>query len=180
MKLNKIDTVNCPKILTREINFFMKTINICKASISDIKTINAFQYKLGVYERTFDNNLKDDANIKYYSNYMLKKHIKSEQSLCLIAKQNHEAIGFGVALLKQNKNWHKGLYKAYIDFLFIKEEYRNQGVGKTLMKKLIQWIKKKKVTDIRLQVFHNSSETLKFYRNMGFKDYIFEMGYKEE
>ena len=158
----------------------MKTIKFRKALITDIKILREFQYELGVHERILDDNLKKDSDIKYYSDYKLKKYIKSDQSLCLIAEQKNEAIGLAVALIKKQKgNWWKSSYKGYIDFLFVKEENRGQGIGKKLIKESITWFKRKKVSDIRLIVFHNNTEALELYRNMGFQDYIFEMSYKK-
>ncbi|CAN7315909.1 GNAT family N-acetyltransferase [Paenibacillus sp. LjRoot56] len=47
---------------------------------------------------------------------------------CLVAVRNGEVIGFALGMVEQTSRLH-----AYLNYLFVKEEYRKTGIGKRLL-----------------------------------------------
>lgn len=55
-----------------------------------------------------------------------------------------------------------------VDSLFVKDEYRNSGVGGQLMKLSLQWIDSLKAPVKRIIVAEGNEEVFKFYQKFGF------------
>jgi len=63
----------------------------------------------------------------------------------------------------------------FIDNLFVKKEFRNQGVGKMLIKEFMNELKKRKIGICRLGVNLNNEKAIKLYESLGFKAFKQEM-----
>ena len=50
-----------------------------------------------------------------------------------------------------------------INNIFVLEEYRNKGIGKALMKTMINALKEVGITNIQLDTFNKNSKAIKFY-----------------
>jgi len=152
-------------------------IKIRPAKISEVSIIDSFQHGIGVHERSLDSNIKRRGRIRYFTQADIKKLILSKKSVILIAESD-EPLGCGSAKIRKNRaSWSRYKYQGSIEMMFVKKEYRKKGVGRKIIKELLNWFKKQKVKDIRLQVYYNNVSAVRFYRKSGFKDYIFEMIY---
>ncbi len=54
-----------------------------------------------------------------------------------------------------------------IDSLYVDIDFRNQGVGKSLLEQSINWLKSKECSPIRLSVSHGHERVLGFYQKIG-------------
>ena len=68
--------------------------------------------------------------------------------------------------------------KGEIQTIHVLEECRGLGVGKHLINLHISWLKIKKCNSIVLSVDCNNSNTIEFYKSMGFGENIIEMRLK--
>jgi ribosomal protein S18 acetylase RimI-like enzyme len=149
------------------------------ANSSDIKTLDYFQNNIGIHERPLDSNIKRKGKIRYYALKDIKKIISSKNSKILIAEINGKPVGCGFGEIKKNHaNWSKFKYKGYIGMMFVEKEYRSKGIGTKILNTLLDWFEKRKVSDIRLQVYSNNDIAVHTYRKSGFKDYLIEMSYR--
>ena len=78
----------------------------------------------------------------------------------VVDKKTGKTIGMGRVL-------SDGISDAYIQDLVILQEYRNKGIGKKLVKKLIDYCKSKNIHWIALISEPNQEE---FYKKIGFKE----------
>lgn len=110
--------------------------------------------------------LKDIKEI----NYFLKKfHIeRSEEEFeshpftkYVLVKIGKKAAGFLC---------YEEIYERYeLDYIYVEEEYREQGIASALMDFFINEVKKKNGKNITLEVSNNNKEANQLYKKFGFK-----------
>lgn len=108
---------------------------------------------------------KKDLNIIYDFMNEVDLHIRDIQKyidmhfkdIKMIKKDNH-IIGM-IIYYKENEIY-------FLDAIYIKEEYRNLGIGHNILNKLI---KNQKKSIIHLWVFKDNIKAIKLYKNLGFE-----------
>jgi ribosomal protein S18 acetylase RimI-like enzyme len=90
---------------------------------------------------------------------------EKEIFLCFIAEtENKEIVGLASCFFAFYSWTGKALY---LDDLYVKESFRNQGIGKNLMDSVIQLAKIEKCRKIRWQVSKWNTNAIRFYKSMG-------------
>jgi ribosomal protein S18 acetylase RimI-like enzyme len=90
---------------------------------------------------------------------------EKEIFLCFIAEtENKEIVGLASCFFAFYSWTGKALY---LDDLYVKESFRNQGIGKNLMDSVIQLAKTEKCRKIRWQVSKWNTNAIRFYKSMG-------------
>lgn len=148
----------------------MATITFRKATLKDKPTLLNFEQNLIAYERPFDNNLKDECT--YYDLDFL---IKSNKAQLIVACQNNEIIGSGYAKIVDAQQYHKNNIYSYMGFMYVKPEFRGQGIIQDLIAKLKEWSISKNIFEVRLEVYNDNISALKAYKNNGFQEHMIEM-----
>lgn len=142
---------------------------------SDIKVLDDLQNKLAIYERPFTPTIKKDGKIRYYD---IEKLIASDKTLLLVAEDDSNLVGCCFGEIRNNEDWSANKYYGYIGLMFTEEKYRNKGIGKSLIDKILEWLKEKEIKDIRLKVYDKNIKAVDFYKRLGFENHIVEMIYK--
>jgi len=131
--------------------------------------------------------LKDKKQITelYYQLYPKRKRkgiipiekFNAKSSL-LVAEKKKKIVGFIWATFI-NYGFSKF---GYIEELFIKKEFRNKGIGTSLVKNIMKKIKKEKVAVLFVTTGKKNKKAIKLYKNLGFKvtgGYWFYWTYKK-
>lgn len=79
----------------------------------------------------------------------------------VIDNDNSERVGYCISSIN-----HDG--EGEIDSLFIKENYRNCGIGDMLMKNALDWLNSYNAETIKIQVAAGNEEVFKFYEKFNF------------
>lgn len=154
-------------------------LKIREARLSDVGVLDSFQHEIGVHERKLDNNIKRKGRIRYYTLKNIKRLIKSNKAVVLVAEAEGKPIGCGLGEIRKNQaDWSRYRYKGYIGMMFVGKKYRGKGIGKKILVKILEWLRRNKLKDIRLTVYQNNVGAVRLYRKCGFKDSLLEMGYK--
>jgi len=93
--------------------------------------------------------------------YKIKEKWMTGDNRFWVAKENNEIIGT-VALLKQAKNG------GYLKRMFVKKDFRRQGVAKKLYNRLKLHCKKEGIKDIYLTTIPKMKAAMRFYEKNGF------------
>ena len=91
----------------------------------------------------------------------IKIFLERNPNTCFIAKYNEDIIGTIMA----GNDGRRG----HIYHLMVKEEYRNNGLGKILLWNVEKSMKKEGIRKILLVVFKNNKNGNKFWDNNGYK-----------
>lgn len=151
-------------------------MKIRKAGLKDFKLIDNFQKKLVSYERKLDPLIARGNNIRYYQEKDIKKTLRSNNALYLIAEIDNKPIGVVMGkIIKTFGNWCIYKKEGYIGQMFIEKEYRGKNTGKKIINDLVKWFKSKGIKSIKLNVYANNKKAIKSYKKYGFKDYILGM-----
>lgn len=105
----------------------------------------------------------------------------------IVAKDDNDIVGYAYSTIASKEIYSGGFATlqcdAFFDFdsvknddvgclsqFFIKEEYRNKGIGSVLFNKSIDWINSfEEISDVFIFVSNGNDNALRFYLNKGFK-----------
>lgn len=116
------------------------------------------------YNKAIDENFTVN---NYFENIYFNKN-----NNLLIALINDEIVGYVFAKEIENDETIKSVL---IDGLFVKEEYRNQGIASALIENIVKVIKEKGITAIKIKVMSNNTNAIHLYQKYGFEELSKEM-----
>ena len=116
-------------------------------------------------EEIKDIKLVENLFKKYKEKY---NPIINDYTFILVFKENEKYVGFLIYQL---------LYEAaeIID-IFVLEEYRNKGIGKALINKMLE---NKDIEKVTLEVKKDNKNAIMLYNSLGFKPVSIRKGYYE-
>jgi len=150
-------------------------MKIRKATKKDLNRLNELQLTLAEYEYFLCKTLKKPETVKkkYYENY--KKKIRRKNCIFFVAVDKKKIVGYIFGEIENPEHPHIYEKRGYIVDAFVIKEYRRKGAGEKLLEKLLKWFKSKKIKWIKVAVYANNFNSIKFWKNMGFKDYVIWM-----
>ncbi len=121
-------------------------------------------------ERTFIRFQGEEITLEEEKEYVVKiiKHVKTNTGVHLFVLSDGKLIAAGDISLKEKGEQHVGNLGISVD-----KEFRNEGIGKLLMEKLIEEAKNNLpgLKAITLSVFANNPIAKKMYESFGFTEY---------
>lgn len=106
-----------------------------------------------------------DLRKKFYIS-MLRK---PKDCALFIAEINNQPVGMIIAATENLPKVYVQNKRGFIREFYVREEYREKGVGKKLMQAATQWLRKKKFKTIALQCWASNTSARRAYEGMGFK-----------
>jgi len=129
--------------------------SIKQVTIEDLKMVNRFLSNAG-----------DLSNFRYFRNRSLES-IKNHLHTCVLLKKN-TPVGYGHLDPENGKVWLG---------MAIGDSHRGGGLGKILLKHLIDEAKKKQIDKITLSVDKDNLAAIRLYEKFGFKQIKDEESY---
>ncbi len=110
-----------------------------------------------------NNEYVEDVTLEFE---LIKEYINSPNSILLVAEYENSLIGnIDLTGSKRKKMFHTGMIG-----MGIKDDWRNQGLGKILIEAVINWAKNDSpITLIWLDVYSSNELGVNLYKNTGFK-----------
>jgi|GEM_PF-872309 len=145
-------------------------ITIRKPDIKDLPKLITLWQQQYEYHHDLDSQYyvsnSEELNKKFQS--YLTKAIKENAPYILIAKDDNKMIGF-ITYEKVDADYFDTNFKEHSDILelFVKEDYREKGVGKLLMDKVEKFFKNKGINTLSLQCSTFNKNALSFYKHLG-------------
>ncbi|SFE72782.1 GNAT family N-acetyltransferase [Alteribacillus iranensis] len=87
-----------------------------------------------------------------------------------VAEDNDSILG--VAFLNVSISLQKGGYYIWLNDLYVHKEYRNQGIAKKLLLKIIYWAENNGIKGIELETGVSNAATKALYNSLGFYDVV--------
>ena len=82
---------------------------------------------------------------------------------------NDITVGFVIGGMMTRPPYHKIRILGFIEDLYVKPEYRNNGIGTKLIKHIEKFLSYKGIEDYTLFVLHQNYKTKLFYEKVGYK-----------
>ena len=150
---------------------------IRKATIKDFEKLKDIKLESKKDEMKYSDSLKPlSKTIDIYFEYF-KDELKKKNSTVFIA-EDKKPIGIIIATFFQPLRISKFARKGYVSNLYVKKNYRNRGIGKKLLHTSLKWLKENNIKYISLEIHLDNKKALKFYRDLGFKDYTLKLAKK--
>ncbi len=146
-------------------------INIRPAKAEEIAILRAFEKGIITAERPFDSTLKE-GNIEYYDLLAL---INADDAEVVVAIVDNETFGSGYATILTAYPYLKHEYYAYLGFMYVKPEFRGNGINGMILNALLSWAKSKGITEARLEVYDDNKIAKNAYLKAGFVANLLEM-----
>lgn len=105
-----------------------------------------------------------------YSEEEFFRIIADEKHITIaVVDGNDTILGFGTAVLKEQSGMIDGLQTAYIDEIFVRKEYRRQGVAAKIFAEIERKAKERGAERIDLMVWEFNEAALELYRSLGMR-----------
>lgn len=104
-----------------------------------------------------------------YFKEVVAEYLNKDKFYTFVAEEDNKLVGYicGYTEERPSRIFNK---KGMVEDWFVKEEYRNKGVGNELLDALIEKFKGDKCTHLYISAFANNRETIDKYHKMGFID----------
>ena len=99
---------------------------------------------------------------------VFEKLSKRETDKIFVAEDESHAF-LGYLWVGEGSNMMTGLKHGYVYDIFVKEEFRGKGIGRTLLQKAESYCRERRYSRILLMVSVNNQAAMKLYDEMGFK-----------
>ena len=136
----------------------MINLEIKKATLSDIPTINNFIMELAIYEKLENEVVVTDE-------LLIENIFTNPIAHCVLAFENETPIGF--ALYFYNYSTFIGRKGLYLEDLYVQPNYRGNGYGKKLLLHLVQTAKNEHCGRMEWSVLKWNKPAIDFYDRIG-------------
>jgi ribosomal protein S18 acetylase RimI-like enzyme len=147
-------------------------MNIRKATRNDLETITRITVECETDEEKLQYPDRTLPQIRKYTRpeifrKVLLKEMNEKNRYFIVVETNNKVIGFGQAILRNDSG--------EIGRICIDRKYRKMGIGKELMKYLIDFLRKRKVDVIESYCYTKNNPSLKMHEKFGFKKEAYKL-----
>ena len=140
-------------------------------NIEEAKTCDELLTELIKSERKYDDNVKETFKVK---NFFPKTYDKNHNTLICVKKEN-EIVGFIYGYLKHEKGKFVKENVGFIDALYVKDEYRKQGIATKLIEEFYKWCDLKEIKFIEIGSYVENKAAYNLYKKFGFETITYYM-----
>lgn len=134
-------------------------------NIEEAKICDDLLTELIMSERKYDDNVKKTYKV---NNYFTTIYDKSYNAL-ICAKHNDIIVGFIYGFLKYEKGNFVKENVGFIDALYVKDEYRKQGIASQLIEEFYKWCDLKNIKYVEIGSFVKNEAAFSLYKKFGFE-----------
>ena len=118
-------------------------------------------------EKKYNENIKEDYKLdNWYPNL-----IDKDNNQLFIAVYNNEIVGYAYVKIITSSDSPEIYTEASISGIYIKENYRRQGIATKLINEAKKWCINKGVSYLKLNVLEGNRTALNLYKKLGFNDF---------
>jgi ribosomal protein S18 acetylase RimI-like enzyme len=114
------------------------------------------------------------------------KDIQEMNGVCFVAESKGTVVGFVQGIIDAHNGQvmhilgHNPSIDGWIGLLIVDLDFRNQGIGRRLIKNIKQYFTKNGCKTMRLKVMVDNRDTVHMYEKLGFRKKEIEMVYSLE
>jgi len=99
-----------------------------------------------------------------------KRMLTSKREVSFLCRNDNKLVGFiNIAIRVDYVEGSKTSPVGYLEGIYVRKAYRNQGIARKLMVEAEKWFKIKKVSEIGSDVEIKNIASQKFHKSLGFK-----------
>lgn len=136
-----------------------------KALMKDAKYLDNLLTELIQDERKYDNSIDENFVVtNFYQNY-----IEDNTKFLYLAEDNNKIVGYIYGYFNKDNTINNKV--AYLDALFIKENYRKQGITNKLIEEFKKWAIDNNCTSMEVNVCSNNIKAKNLYIKHNFQSF---------
>ncbi|MFP3190206.1 MAG: GNAT family N-acetyltransferase [Thermoproteota archaeon] len=144
--------------------------------LKDIEDLSKLAIKFLTEPKVSDNKiLHNDINRKYWIELAGNVLARDRRSI-MVAKDDGRIVGYIMFNLNASDPFKVKEKWCYVSDIYVLPDYRKKGIGSMLLRAVEELAKKEGIKSIRLIVWRDNEEGIKFYKSLNFK----EVGYLME
>ena len=148
---------------------------IRKATIYDYDSLKEIKLLSKKEELKYSGTLKSLSKSKRYFFEYLKFDLTKPDRVVFVAEEDGKVVGIILGKFFKPLRISKYSKKGHISNLYVDKSARRKKVGEKLVKEVIKWFKKKKVSYLSLEIHVDNLAAQKLYHKKGFKDYTIKV-----
>lgn len=142
--------------------------NIRTGTLDDLERIIDLNLKLFKFESSFNNNLNLSWTLSAEGKKYFQDRLQKIDGCIVVAELDNKVIAYLASSTLQNHNYYLEKNLAKVDNMFVLPDYRNMGVGSSLLEEFNSWCKKKNISKILTEVSNQNDVAQDFYAKNGF------------
>ena len=115
-------------------------------------------------DREFSEDIEEKALKKR------RKTLESDNAICFVAEIDEELVGLVSASIDNEDGLFKQLGTAYIHDLYVRPDYRREGLASKLMNKIENWASDNSCQYVEFSVDSPNTPAIEFYRDEGYSE----------
>ena len=137
----------------------------------DAKQCDDLLTELIMSERKYDDNVKKTFRVNNYYTEIYNK----ENNILICSVSGDEIVGFVYGYLKEQAG--ELLYEnvGLIDALYVKDNYRMQGIATNLINEFYKWCDLKNIKHVEIGSFVENKDAYNLYKKLGFEVVSYRM-----
>lgn len=132
--------------------------------LKDINKLNVLLSKLMMFESKYSSNLVKEIEVK--GNF--KEILNNEKNVIFVVTINSDIIGF-VSVYEKTLDEVFVNKEAFIESIYVEEEYRHLGIGKMLIHEVIKWANNRGIKYLDIEVMKGNDNAINAYLKWGFE-----------
>lgn len=145
------------------------TIKIVKAEEKHVTAIGQLWWEFIIFHQNIDPiDTPIENSIPHYQENHLRRFMKSEDGLVLVALDEAQAIGFSLSYISEPPPGLKRGKFGYIDEMAVTESYRRKGIGVKMVSEIMNWFKSKNIERVELGTAAQNVVANSFWQKQGF------------
>ena len=147
----------------------MNNVIIRKAYLEDLNTIRELNNSLFKLEKeNYDSTLVNDWPLteegkEYFSDLINNQYV-------IVAVLDNNIVGYLAGSIDEKGSYVEVQY-GEINNMFIKDEYRSYGIGKSLIDNFKDHCKSKGINNLKVVASHKNKKAIEFYCRNGFQEF---------
>lgn len=145
-----------------------------KAGIRDLDALKEIKTEFFLWECGRDRRMRPE----YAKNGLgsrLAKNLRQSNVAFFVAEDDGVLVGYAGVEIQKNPASFRHKKRGHLFNLYVREGYRNKGVGKKLARAALDWLDKKRIKDRMIMVYAHNKRAHRMYKSMGFDDYIVQL-----
>ncbi len=131
---------------------------------------------LDLYRALFAHHGARDAtlNLVWTESDECRRYISNRlnHGIVFLAFEGATAIGYLAGAVEDAPTFRNFEKQAELQNMFVRAEYRSQGVGRALVNAFLEWCYARNIKNLRVEVLENNPRAFEFYRELGFEKYV--------
>jgi ribosomal protein S18 acetylase RimI-like enzyme len=145
------------------------------AQNQDIDVIKELNSELADYHRALDVYYRSGEETRsvfrqYVCDILGKRHYR-----IVVAEVGGGVVGYCIGRIEPTRPFITPERIGKISDTFVKEGYRNRGIGKLMVHSLFNWFKERGIFQVELSVDSRNENGVKAWENLGFREYMKKM-----